>query len=156
MGVRMKPQDVSRELARIAMTIESEDRPSLSATGMALRRVLASVSRENRTRRIAAELLRLAAEDVESSLWDMDEGADAKFAWKAAENITDDPKKLSMALKSLKADVDSFIDELLRDPSAPKPSKDDGVFTSAPARGDIGKKPEPPAGKGPSGPPPKR
>lgn len=160
---RPSPQQISRELARIAMAIETSDKPSLSSVHGQLRRVAASVSRETRVRRIASELIRLAAEDLEVSLWDMDEANDVKSAWKAAQGVTEDPSKLAIALKSLKGDVDTYIDELTRSPGDLRQEEgDEDVFTSAPKRGDVGKKPEhrgppgPPERKGPPGPPPKR
>lgn len=152
---RPSPTAVSRELARIAMSIESAEAPSLSRVHGDLRRVVATVTREAKVRRLAQEILRLAQEDVELSLWDMESAKDVDLGMKAAKGEASDAGKLQTALKSLKVDIDTFIGDLSDAPKEPE-GDDEDVFSSAPARRDIGKKPEPPAKKGPPGPPPRR
>ena len=58
-----------------------------------------------------------------------------EFAKQRGEN----PEQLEQALRSVKKDIDLFVEELKRDPSTPKrdPDDDDDVVTSAPRRSDI-------------------
>jgi hypothetical protein len=140
------PRKVSSELRRIAARLDASRSPSLSAVRRDIGRVVLAVSRPERAarvRRLAAEMVRLAQEDIEVSLWDTDEGADVESAYDFAKKRGDEPKKLEHALKSLKHDIDTFIDELKRDPSVPRKEDDEDVVTSAPKRHDIqtGRKP---------------
>jgi len=151
------PRKVSSELRKIASKLEASKSPSLSKVRQDLGRVLLAVSkpeRADRVRRLAAEIVRLAQDDVDVSLWDTDEGKDVDSAYGFAKKRGEKPEQLEHALKSLKHDIDTFIDELKRDPSEPRREEDESdVMTSAPKRRDIGKPPEP-AKKGPPGPPP--
>lgn len=97
---KLAPEAVSRELARIAMSIETSSSPSLSSVERGLRRVVASMSREASIRTIASKMVQLAAEDVELSLSDIDGALESR------------PDRMASALENLRGDIDSLIEEL--------------------------------------------
>lgn len=88
-----------------------------------------AILRDLHAARIAADILRLAA-DEELSLWDTVEGKDTDAAYEGAK-LKDSPEKLEAALKLMKRKIDTFIDSL-KGTSAPE-ADDSDVFTSAPA-----------------------
>lgn len=153
------PVVIAASLRKIAAKIDASKSPSISAVRSDLRKVLAAVqgeSRESRIRRIALDMVRLAQEELETSMWDTEEGEDVDFAFGEAKRKTGEKDNLDGALGVLKHKIDTFIKEIQRDPSTAKPSmndNDDDVVTSAPPKKDLTKKPAP---KGPPGPPPKK
>ncbi len=117
----------------MAAKLEASKSPSVTLVQRDLRLINAMLTREVRIRQIAAEMIRLAQDDLEVSLWDTDEGKDLESAMKFTRQ-QDTVDRLVPALKSLKHDVDGFIDELRREGPKPPPPSDEsqGVTTSAP------------------------
>jgi hypothetical protein len=130
----LAPDKVASILRRIATRIDASKSPSTTLVQRDLQ-VLASVLvRNQRVQRIAREMLQIAADDVELSIWDTDEGKEVDGAMKFVRK-EEEPSKLVPALKSLKHDVDEFITELRREPGSKKPEKtDEDVVTSVPPR----------------------
>ncbi len=129
------PQKISAAMRAVAAKLEASKNPSVTLVQRDLRLINAMLTREARVRQIAAEMIRLAEDDLEVSLWDTDEGKDLESAMKFTRN-QDTVDKLVPALRSLKHDVDGFIEELRREgPKASPPSDEEqGVTTSAPPR----------------------
>lgn len=150
------PQAISDYIQHIASKLDACDNPSLSKTCKDVELIISTMNRSDRVRHLATELLRVAQDDVDISLWDTDEGRDVDSAYNFAKKRDDEPEKLEHALRTLKHDIDTFIDELKRDPSKPKKEDDDSdIMTSAPARRDITNKSTPPKSGPPSYPPKK-
>ena len=130
----MSPDKVAGILRRIAAKIDASERPSTGAVRHDLKILASVLVRQQRVERVAREMLRIAEDDLEVSLWDTDEGKDLKegmqFTYKQ-----DTVDKLVPALKSLKHDVDDFLTELRREPGDKKVAPtDEDVVTSAPPR----------------------
>lgn len=129
------PSVVSAHLRRLASELETSDAPSLSATKAQIANVLKAIHGEHikaEARRIAAEMVRLAQEEIEVSMWDTEEGKDVDFAYGEAHR-EDKPEKLEPKLKLLKRRIDNFIEEIVRPPGEKKPEHDESeVYTSAP------------------------
>ena len=132
------PVRVAASLRLIAARIDMSKSPDRSLVLSDLRKVVHSLTREDRVRRIAAEMVRIAQEDVEMELdlssWDTDEGKDVDSAYALAKKQTVD-EKLVPALNSLKGDIDALIGEI-KSPGSKK-DDDEGVETSAKPRRDI-------------------
>lgn len=149
------PLVIAASLRRIAAKLDSSKAPSLTAVRSDLKKVLAAVqgeSREARCRRIAQDIYRLAQDELETSMWDTEEGEDVDFSYGEAKRKQGEKDNLDGALGLLKRKIDTFIGEIKRDPTSAKPgddSSEDDVVTSAPPT----KKSIPPK-KGPPGPPP--
>ena len=130
----MSPDKVAGILRRIASKIDASQQPSTTAVRRDLKVLAAVLVRDQRIERVAREMIRIAEDDVEVSLWDTDEGKDLKegmqFTYKQ-----DTVDKLVPALKSLKHDVDDFLVELRREPGDKAVAPiDEDVITSAPPR----------------------
>lgn len=133
----LAPDKVASILRRIAGKIDASEQPSSALVRGDLRLLSAALCREQRVERIAREMIRLAADDMELSIWDTDEGKDLESAMKFVRK-EEEPDKLVPALKSLKHDVDDFITELRREPGTKKPAEsDEDVVTSAPPRREL-------------------
>ena len=146
------PVVIAAYLRKIAAKIDASKSPSLQAVRSDLRKALAAVqgeAREARIRRVAIEIYRLAQDELETSMWDTDEGKDVDFAYGEAKRKHGEQDNLDGALGVLKSKIDHLVQEIRRDPSQAKPGagdNEDDVVTSAPPKKDIGK---PPAPKGP-------
>jgi hypothetical protein len=136
--IMLAPDKVASILRRIATKIDASKQPSSTQVRQDLRLLSSVLCRQHRVARIAREMLQIAADDVELSMWDTDEGKDLEEAMKFVRK-TEEPDKLVPALKSLKHDVDGFITELRREPGTKKPEEtdDEDVVTSAPPRREI-------------------
>jgi hypothetical protein len=132
----MSPDKAASVLRRIAAKIDASDRPSMALVRRDLRLLAASLIRDQRVARVAREMLRIAQDDLEASLWDTDEGKDLEEGMKFTRK-QDDVDKLVPALKSLKHDVDDFIAELKREPGEKADVIDEDVTTSAPPRHEM-------------------
>jgi hypothetical protein len=132
------PARVAASLRQIAAGVDSSASPDRGAVRSDLRRVLFALTREDRVRRIAADMVRLAQDEIELTSWDLDEGKDVDSAFGFAKKQTED-EKIVPALNSLRKDVDNFIDEI-KSPGAGQKRDDaseEDVVTSAPKRRDI-------------------
>ncbi len=131
----MLPEQASQILRRIAAKIDASQQPSTSLVRRDLQLLASVLVRRQRIERLAREMLQIAADDVEVSIWDTDEGKDVEEAMKFTRR-QEEPKKLEFALKGLKSDVDEFLTELKREPGSKKPGAppDEDVVTSAPPR----------------------
>jgi hypothetical protein len=117
------PKKISDELRRIAGKLASSKTPSLSLVRRDLNRVLLAVSKPNYVARIghiAQEIIRIAQEEAEVSLWNTDAGHDVESAMEFAKGRGEDPEQLEHALKGVKRDIDSFVEELKGGASTPK------------------------------------
>ncbi len=138
MNRQMGPDRAAAVLRRLASEVESSDSPSLSGLRRRLAMVAAAMTgadpSEERAKRIAAEIVRLALDeiDVTTDLWGGQEGEDVDAAYEWSKKQTEE-EKLESSLKLLKRKVDTFIQELTRGSDDKKPGSDDsGVVTSAP------------------------
>ncbi len=133
-GSMLAPDKVASILRRIATKIDASEQPSNTLVRQDLKLLASALCRQQRIERVAREILSIAADDVELSIWDTDEGKDVEEAMKFVRK-TEEPDKLVPALRSLKHDVDEFITELRREPGTKKPQESDqDVVTSAPPR----------------------
>lgn len=108
----MTPEKISARLYHIAAYIDSNKNPDRGIVRKAVLSVVAAITRENRIKRIAQEIHKLAIEQIELDLWDdTDEGqALLKVLDKAIE--AKKPDDIEAALQVTKSRVDDFIDVL--------------------------------------------
>ena len=78
----MSPDKVSQILRRIATKIDASQQPSTSLVRRDLQLLASLLVRRHRVERVAREMLRIAADDVELSIWDTDEAKDVESAMK--------------------------------------------------------------------------
>jgi len=136
MGNMGTPAVIAAYLRKIATKIDASKNPSVDAVRSDLRIALYAVrgeARAARIRRVALEMYRLAQDELETSMWDTDEGKDVDFAFGEAHRKTGEQDNLDGALTVLKSKIDHFLAEIKRDPSKTKPSSgsEDDVMTSA-------------------------
>lgn len=94
-------------------------------------RQAAAILRDILLMKVANEMIRVAEEEMELSLWDTVEGDDVNAAMDTAKR-KDDPEKLESALKLVKRKIDNFIKFLSEGPQQSDDDESD-VFTSAPS-----------------------
>lgn len=127
----MTPTELSSALRRIASRLATPGAdPSAVRTAVAglLERMDGRDPSDAAAKRIAAEMLRVAMDEIEVSLWDSDDGTAVDDAYKAARK-QEEAEALETSLKLLRRKVDRFISEI-RSPS--QEPDDSGVVTSAP------------------------
>ena len=108
----MTPDRVSKCLCRIAAYIDTTKNPDRETVRKAVINVIAAVTREDRIKRIAKEIRRLAIEQVELDLWDdTDEG---QALLRVIDNAVKAEKAddINAALQATKGRIDDFIEVL--------------------------------------------
>lgn len=120
----------SRFASSVASSVARVEAASRVSVAQANRQA-AALLRDIQLVKVANEMIRLAEEEMELSLWDTVEGEDVDAAMGTAKQ-KEDPEKLESALKLVKRKIDTFIKSLSEGPQHTD-MDDDDVFTSAPS-----------------------
>jgi hypothetical protein len=136
------PDQISEYLRHIATKIDNSETPNPDLVKRDINRVIAAVTYEKRIQRVAAEILRLAIEEIEVGPWDTEEAKGVEQALEFAKG-KQEPEDIQGGLKIVKSRIDQFLKYLsgLDTDEVGKYLKDvvpdPDVMTSAPEMRDI-------------------
>jgi hypothetical protein len=136
------PDQISAHLRHIAVKIDNSKSPDADLVKREINKVVAAITHETRIQRIAAEIYRLAIEEIEVGPWDTEEAKGVEQALEFAKG-KQEPEDIQGGLKIVKSRIDQFIKYLsgLDTDEVGKYLKDvvpdPDVMTSAPEMRDI-------------------